>query len=280
MVDMGPVADLDPVGLLDQDIERLEQFFESLEGADWSRGTRCAGWGRREVLAHLAGADAYHVAGIDNTLDEMIEAAEKAGVTDLDSFNLWQVNLRADRSTGEVLDEWRRLNRVMRDGFRRLGEEGTVATMIGPYPARMQAFRQREYVYLGDPDGAEAHRDEWVKRGVELMSRLGLAVEAVVANDPFFGRVGRMLAANQREETLKYEIVTPIANDDRPTAIMSANCHRDHFGLPFGIETADGAVAHTACVGFGVERITLALLRAHGLEPARWPAEVRHGLWP
>jgi len=147
-------------------------------------------------------------------------------------------------------------------------------------PARMQAFRQREYVYLGDPDGAEAHRDEWVKRGVDLMSRLGLAVEAVVANDPFFGRVGRMLAANQREETLKYEIVTPIANDDRPTAIMSANCHRDHFGLPFGIETADGAVAHTACVGFGVERITLALLRAHGLEPARWPAEVRHGLWP
>jgi uncharacterized protein (TIGR03083 family) len=140
MVDMGPVAHLDPVGLLDQEIEQLERFFESLEGDDWSRGTRCAGWGRREVLAHLAGADAYHVAGIENTLDEMIEAAEKAGVTDLDSFNLWQVNLRADRSTDEVLDEWRRLNRAMRDGFRRLGEEGTVATMIGPYPARMQAF--------------------------------------------------------------------------------------------------------------------------------------------
>ena len=140
MVNLAPVAHLDPVGLLDQEIERLEQFFESLEGADWSRGTRCAGWGRREVLAHLAGADAYHVAGIDNTLDEMTGAAGKAGVTDLDSFNLWQVNLRADRTTDEVLDEWRRLNRAMRDGFRWLGEEGTVATMIGPYPARMQAF--------------------------------------------------------------------------------------------------------------------------------------------
>jgi uncharacterized protein (TIGR03083 family) len=140
LVNMAPVAHLDPVDLLDDEIGRLERFFESLEGAGWSVGTRCAGWGRREVLAHLAGSDAYHLAGIDNTLDEMMEAAEKAGVSDLDSFNLWQVNLRANRTESEVLDEWRRLNRGMREGFRRLGEEGKVATMIGPYPARMQAF--------------------------------------------------------------------------------------------------------------------------------------------
>jgi uncharacterized protein (TIGR03083 family) len=140
MVDIELVAHLDPVDLLDDEIMRLERFFESLEGADWSRETRCAGWGPREVLAHLAGADAYHVAGIDNSLVEMIEAAGNVGVTDLDSFNEWQVNLRADRPAAVVLDEWRTLNRAMRAGFRRLGDEGTVATMIGPYPARMQAF--------------------------------------------------------------------------------------------------------------------------------------------
>ena len=112
-------------------------------------------------------------------------------------------------------------------------------------------------------------------------------LEAYRQRDQFRGTTGaelagwlrRMLANNQRSEVLKYEVVAPICDVER-TAIMSANCHRDHFGLPFGIETADGAVAHTACVGFGVERITLALLRAHGLKPARWPAEVRHGLWP
>jgi uncharacterized protein (TIGR03083 family) len=140
MVNMASVAHLDPVDLLDQEIGPLERFFESLQGADWSQVTRCAGWGRREVLAHLAGADSYHVAGINNTLDQLMEAAGKAGVTDLDSFNLWHINLRADRTTDEVLDEWRQLNRAMREGFRRLGEEGKVATMIGPYPARMQAF--------------------------------------------------------------------------------------------------------------------------------------------
>lgn len=146
-------------------------------------------------------------------------------------------------------------------------------------PARMIAFRMREFVRLGTPEDAEAHRDEWVDRGVEEMTRLGLPVEAVVANDPFFGRLGRMLAANQRDENLKYEIVTPIASDG-PTAIMSANCHRDHFGAPFAIETADGDVAHSACVGFGLERIALALFRHHGFDPDRWPNAVKDRLWP
>jgi seryl-tRNA synthetase len=145
-------------------------------------------------------------------------------------------------------------------------------------PARMQSFRQHEFVYVGDPDGAIAHRDGWLQRGLDLLGGLGLPVTSVVANDPFFGRAGRILAANQREAVLKWEIVTPIADDDKPTAIASANCHQDHFGTPFGICTPDGNPAHTACIGFGLERITLALLRHHGLDPAGWPAGVREQL--
>lgn len=55
-------------------------------------------------------------------------------------------------------------------------------------PARMQAFRQHEFVYVGEPDGAVAHRDMWLERSADLLSSLGLPVEAVVSNDPFFGR--------------------------------------------------------------------------------------------
>jgi len=146
-------------------------------------------------------------------------------------------------------------------------------------PARMQSFRQHEFVYIGEPDNAVAHRDLWLQRGLDLLGGLGLEVEPVIANDPFFGRAGRMLAANQRETTLKFEIIAPITTD-KPTAITSANCHQDHFGLPFEITTADGAVAHTACIGFGLERITLALLSRHGLDPAGWPTSVRDQLWP
>ena len=51
-----------------------------------------------------------------------------------------------------------------------------------------------------------------------------------------------------------------------PTALASFNHHRDHFGSTYGIELADGGTAHTACLGFGHERIVLALLRTHGLD--------------
>jgi len=147
-------------------------------------------------------------------------------------------------------------------------------------PFRMQSFRMHEFVYLGTPAGALAHRDEWIGRGLEVLIRLGLEVEPVVANDPFFGRPGRMLAANQRAEELKYELVAPVFAARRPTAIASSNCHIDHFSRPFGITTADGDLAHTACFGFGVDRITLTLLDRYGTDPGAWPAGVRSVLWP
>jgi seryl-tRNA synthetase len=147
-------------------------------------------------------------------------------------------------------------------------------------PTRMQAFGMHEVVFVGEPEEAESHRDRGLERGLGLLTELGLDMSAVPANDPFFGRLGKALAVGQIEEELKFEGITPICSTERPTAIMSANCHRDHFGVPFEITTAGGNVAHSACVAFGVDRITLALLHAHGPDPAHWPASVRHRLWP
>jgi seryl-tRNA synthetase len=145
-------------------------------------------------------------------------------------------------------------------------------------PARMQMFHQREIVRLGAPDDVLAWRDTWSQRGLELFARLGLAAERDRASDPFFGRSGRMLAANQREQELKFELLVQIAGDE-PTALASFNYHQDHFASKFGLALADGGGAHTACLGFGQERIVLALLRNHGLDPQRWPAEVRGELF-
>src|SRR6185437_4968746 len=145
-------------------------------------------------------------------------------------------------------------------------------------PARMQIFRQREYVRLGTADQAITHRNYWLERAEKMLHAVGLDVRSVVANDPFFGRGGRMMAAAQKEQDLKYELIIPIATSERPTAIASCNDHLDHFGHAFGIHTADGQPAHSACVGFGLERIALALFRTHGFNPARWPAEVRRVL--
>ena len=147
-------------------------------------------------------------------------------------------------------------------------------------PARMQSFRMHEIVYLGDAAGAKEFRNGWIDRGLDLLRGFALPVEAVPANDPFFGRAGRLLAAGQRESELKYELVVPVTSDERPTAIASANAHEDHFGEEFAIHDSTGATAHTACVGFGLERVALALFRHHGVAPDRWPAPVRSALWP
>jgi seryl-tRNA synthetase len=147
-------------------------------------------------------------------------------------------------------------------------------------PARMQAFRMHEFVYVGDAEGAVAHRDAWLERAAQLLGGLGLPVTAVLASDPFFGRAGKLLSANQRAEALKHEVVTSVQPGEGPVAVASSNCHLDHFGRAFGIESADGTVAHSACVGFGTERIVLALLAAHGLDPVCWPSNVRDQLWP
>ena len=50
-------------------------------------------------------------------------------------------------------------------------------------------------------------------------------------------------------------------------------------GLSSQAQTADGEVAHTACVGFGMERVALALFKHHGLDVKAWPAPVRKALW-
>ena len=146
-------------------------------------------------------------------------------------------------------------------------------------PARMQLFRMREYVRMGTPDEVMAFRQSWMERGQELIASVGLPVAIDVANDPFFGRAGRMLSNNQRDQNLKFELLVPVTSTEKPTACLSFNYHQDHFGKTWGLTTADGEVAHTACVGFGLERVALALFAHHGLDTGSWPTGVRKVLW-
>lgn len=144
-------------------------------------------------------------------------------------------------------------------------------------PARLQMFHQREIVRLGEPDAVAAWRDSWRDRCVALLTDLELDAGSDVASDPFFGRSGRLLAKSQRQQALKFEVSVPIAGDE-PTAVASFNYHRDHFSERFGLTSETGGPVHTACLGFGLERITLALLRRHGFDPDTWPAAVREQL--
>ena len=144
-----------------------------------------------------------------------------------------------------------------------------------PDPMRMQMFRQQEHVRLGTSEQVAQWRDVWFDRSQQLLTDLKVPFVAEVANDPFFGRVGKLMASSQREQALKFELNVPIMHRDHPTACVSLNAHEDHFGHEFGITLADGSFASTGCIGFGLERLTLGLLRVHGLRPNMWPADVR-----
>ncbi len=146
-------------------------------------------------------------------------------------------------------------------------------------PARQQLFRMREYVCMGTEAHVTTFRQTWMDRGVEMMKSIGLDVEIDVANDPFFGRAGRLMANNQRDQNLKFELLIPVTSQANKTACMSFNYHQDAFGQKWGLNLADGSVAFTACVGFGLERIALALFAQHGLDVAQWPENVRKTLW-
>ena len=141
---------------------------------------------------------------------------------------------------------------------------------------RLQSFRMREYVFIGTPDHVSAFRERWMKRAQGIARDLGLVFAVDYANDPFFGRVGQMKAVSQKQQQLKFELLVSLRSDDqKPTACMSFNYHRDHFGLIWGIRDQRGDLAHTACVAFGMDRLAVAMFQTHGKNVAKWPLAVR-----
>jgi len=143
---------------------------------------------------------------------------------------------------------------------------------------RLQSFRMREFVRVGSPEEIVAFRERWMGKAPVIAGELGLPFSIEVANDPFFGRVGQIMAVSQRQQALKFELLIPYYASATPTACMSFNYHREHFGNVWGIRDAHDDLAHTSCVAFGIDRLTVALFAVHGVDLAQWPAVTRQAL--
>jgi seryl-tRNA synthetase len=144
--------------------------------------------------------------------------------------------------------------------------------------SRMQSFRMRERVCIASSAQALAFRDQWMPRASALAAELGLPCSIEPASDPFFGRVGQVMAVSQRQQALKFELLIRLQSDAAPSACMSFNYHLDHFGSAWEMSHQEGGLAHTACVAFGLDRLTLALFCVHGLDPRHWSPSVRKAL--
>src|SRR6516165_1313701 len=143
---------------------------------------------------------------------------------------------------------------------------------------RLQSFRMREFVRIGRPEEITTFRNSWMSRARQLADELAIPYSIEVANDPFFGRVGQIMAVSQIQHALKFELVVPFDAKAKPTACMSFNYHRAHFGQLWGLQDSRDESAHTGCVAFGMDRLVIALFANHGLDLARWPGSTRRAL--
>ncbi len=143
-------------------------------------------------------------------------------------------------------------------------------------PGRLRTFRMVELVTAGDEEHCVAWRGRWLERVAQWLESMSLKVSVEEADDPFFGQARKLYQAAQRMQKLKFELRVPV-DGDQVQAVASANYHKEHFGEAFGF-TSGGAAGQTACTAFGIERIALALINAHGPRPGRWPAALTAAL--
>jgi uncharacterized protein (TIGR03083 family) len=131
------LINLDPFDLMAAEAARIDRFYSDLGPAGWNAPTRCAGWDRRDLLAHLAGVEDYTAAGLRGEVKDLFS---RSGATGLDDFNDWGIGRRAGMSHGELLAEWRALVAGNDAGLRKRGPQATMDTSVGPYPVGRQAF--------------------------------------------------------------------------------------------------------------------------------------------
>jgi seryl-tRNA synthetase len=138
---------------------------------------------------------------------------------------------------------------------------------------RLWDFSMREIVFIGSAEVVQEQRARVIETVTSLMEKWDLAYRLVFASDPFFATVRGTKALWQRSRALKHEMLVDVGTGS--IAVGSINCAGTLFGDAFHIRTDEGEIATTACVGFGLERLVLALFSQHGFEPGRWPGAIR-----
>ncbi|WP_461209671.1 class-II aminoacyl-tRNA synthetase family protein [Desulfocurvus sp. DL9XJH121] len=139
---------------------------------------------------------------------------------------------------------------------------------------RLLEFSMREVVFLGEPDYIRDCRAKTLDLVQALAEDWTLYGELTASNDPFFTNDYKAKSAQQHRLAMKMEYRMLIPGKDKRLAIMSSNLHGPTFSKAFNI-TMGGRLINTGCLGFGLERLALAILAQHGMDPAAWPRGLR-----
>ncbi len=139
---------------------------------------------------------------------------------------------------------------------------------------RLTAFSVTDVVLIGGEDFVAAGRERLVAAMREVLLALDLACSLESADDPFFSNEAVTKTLYQHMARLKYEARAELFGG-RTMAVGSINLHQDYFSRAFDYRAIDGERPHSACVGFGLERLAYALFCRHGADGGAWPDGVR-----
>jgi uncharacterized protein (TIGR03083 family) len=102
-----PVAHAEAGRLSRTEFERVLALLEALEGADWQQPTYCTEWNVRDMVAHLAGSMTGSTSLREFVRQNVTHPYVKAAANSVDGTNRLQIEERANRSTAEVIAEFR-----------------------------------------------------------------------------------------------------------------------------------------------------------------------------
>lgn len=137
---------------------------------------------------------------------------------------------------------------------------------------RLLEFSLREVIFLGEPDYVRDCREETLELVESLATDWQIYGELSPSNDPFFTADFAAKAGQQIRMAMKFEFGAAIPGRDKRLAVMSSNLHGPTFSKSFKIRRPGGPL-HTGCLGFGLERLALAILAQHG-DRTSWPAKL------
>jgi hypothetical protein len=139
---------------------------------------------------------------------------------------------------------------------------------------RLMEFTLREVIFVGSADFVRAARESSLQMIRQWVTDWQLYGVLLPANDPFFTDDYEVKAVHQHRLAMKYEYRAVLPGTGKTLAVLSSNLHAVTFGKAFDIRVG-GMRANTGCLGFGLERLAIAIAMQHGLDPEQWPSGLK-----
>ena len=140
---------------------------------------------------------------------------------------------------------------------------------------RLREFNMREIIFIGRKEIILKKRKDLLELQREMIERTDIEGYIQTASDPFFIDTYDKQRLFQISFDLKYEVKAFLPFESEWFAIGSVNYHQDHFGNSFNIRLKNNEIAHSCCLGYGLDRWCFSIFAQHGLNKKKWSKNLK-----